>query len=611
MSDRAPKIEDYALIGDCETAALVSLDGSIDWLCWPRFDSPACFAALLGGPEHGRWSIAPTDKTATRKRAYRDGTMILETEFETADGCVTVIDFMPLRDGVSNIVRTIVGRRGRVRMATEIVLRFDYGSAVPWMSRLEDGTLRAIAGPSMILIRSDVELEGRDFTTVGEFDVSAGDSISFVMTLGPSHLEAPATVDPAEALAVTESFWTDWSGRSTYRGEWKDAVTRSLLTLKALTYAPTGGIVAAPTTSLPERIGGVRNWDYRYCWLRDATLSLVALMHAGYYDEAAAWRDWLLRAAAGAPDQTQIMYGLAGERLLTEWEVPWLPGYENSKPVRVGNAAHTQTQLDVYGEVMNALHLARVGGIPESVDVWQFQKTLANHIMDRWREPDSGVWEVRGKPQHFTHSKVMTWVALDRAVQSAEQFQLDGPLDAWRACRDTIHADICKKAFNSELGSFVQAYENTLPDASLLLLPIVGFLPPGDPRVVGTIAFIEKRLLVDGFVLRYESDKTDDGLPAGEGAFLACTFWLAENYVLQGRDEDAGRLLERLFSLRNDVGLLAEQYDSTLKRQVGNFPQAFSHLTLLLATFKLSSTRDERRSRESASHAEHHVRQRS
>ncbi|MEO7083598.1 MAG: glycoside hydrolase family 15 protein [Gemmatimonadaceae bacterium] len=605
MTDATTRIEDYALIGDCETAALVSRDGSIDWLCWPRFDSPACFAALLGTRDHGRWVIAPTDARAARRRGYRDSTMILETEFETADGCVTVIDFMPLRDGVSNIVRTVVGKRGRVKMETEIVLRFDYGSTIPWMTRLDDGTLRAIAGPSMVLIRSDVELRGKDFTTVGEFEVAAGESVSFVMTLGPSHLDPPPTVDPADALAVTERFWTEWAARSTYRGRWKDAVTRSLLTLKALTYSPTGGIVAAPTTSLPEFIGGVRNWDYRYCWLRDATLSLLALMRAGYFDEAGAWRDWLLRAAAGAPEQAQIMYGLAGERLLTEWDVPWLPGYENSKPVRVGNAAYTQSQLDVYGEVMNALHLGRVGGIPENVDVWELQKTLANHIMSRWREPDQGLWEVRGEPQQFTHSKVMTWVALDRAVRSAEQFHLDGTVDKWRACRDVIHEDVCRNAFDAGLNSFVQSYGSKLPDASLLLLPIVGFLPPSDPRIVGTVAFIEQRLLVDGFVLRYETEKTDDGLPPGEGSFLACTFWLAENYVLQRRNDEAARLFERLLSLRNDVGLLAEQYDATLKRQMGNFPQAFSHLALLLTAFKLDSPEGSDRFLGSAAHDEH------
>jgi GH15 family glucan-1,4-alpha-glucosidase len=609
MAERTERIEDYALIGDCETAALVSLDGSIDWLCWPRFDSPACFAALLGGPKYGRWRIAPIDGAVRRQRTYRDGTMILETEFETRDACVTVVDFMPLRDGVSNIVRTVVGKRGRMRMSTEIVLRFDYGATVPWMSRLDDGTLRAIAGPSMILIRSDVELQGKDFTTVGEFDVNEGDSVSFVMTLGASHLEPPSTVDPAESLAVTEKFWTEWSAKSTYRGPWNDAITRSLLTLKALTFAPTGGIVAAPTTSLPELIGGVRNWDYRYCWLRDATLSLLALMRAGYYDEAGEWRDWLLRAAAGAPEQAQIMYGLAGERLLTEWEVPWLPGYENSKPVRVGNGAYTQTQLDVYGEVMNALHLARVGGIPESIDVWELQKTLANHIMASWRRPDHGVWEVRGKPQQFTHSKVMTWVALDRAVRSAEQFNLDGPVDRWRECRDVIHDDVCRNAYNATLESFVQAYGSTLPDASLLLLPIVGFLPANDPRIAGTVAFVEKRLLVNGFVLRYESTETDDGLPPGEGSFLACTFWLAENYLLQGRRDEAVRLFERLLSLRNDVGLLAEQYDAKLGRQVGNFPQAFSHLALLLTAFALGAEPDSPRSPESAVRAGHRARQ--
>ena len=585
------RIEDYALIGDCETAALVSRDGSIDGLCWPRFDSPACFAALLGTPENGRWQICAADDDARVTRRYRGDTLILETEFETADGSVTVVDFMPLRDGKSNVVRTVIGNRGTVAMKTQIILRCDYGAIIPWVSRLDDGSLRAIAGPDMIVIRSDVDLRGEGFTTVGEFTISEGERASFVMTWGPSHLEPPSAVDPDRALAVTEEFWTHWADQCTYRGKWREPVMRSLLTLKALTYLPTGGIVAAPTTSLPEQVGGIRNWDYRYCWLRDATLTLLALMDGGYFREAAAWRDWLLRAAAGSPGQVQIMYGLGGERLLHEWDIPWLPGYENSKPVRIGNAAHEQLQLDVYGEVMDALHQARTGNIPESAEAWSLEKALIKQLERIWQKPDQGIWEVRGKPQHFTHSKVMSWVAIDRAVKSVEQFNLDGPVDHWRALRDEMHADICRQAFNTELNSFVQAYGSTLIDASVLLMPLVGFLPASDPRIVGTVAAIEKRLLVDGFVLRYDSAETDDGLPEGEGAFLACSFWLADNYLLMGREDDALRVFHQLLDLRNDVGLLSEEYDPRLQRQVGNFPQAFSHIALLSTAFNLGHVR--------------------
>ncbi len=585
------RIEDYAIIGDCETAALVSRDGSIDWLCWPRFDSPACFAALLGGPDHGRWRVAPADPTTRVTRRYRDDTLILETEFETAEGSVVVIDFMPQRDGKSNIVRTIVGKRGRVPMQTQIVLRFDYGSVIPWVSRLEDGTLRAIAGPDMIVIRGDVPLHGEGFTTVSDFTVAEGEHVSFVMTWGPSHLKPPAAVNPVKALEVTEQFWTHWAAQCTYRGQWREPVIRSLLTLKALTFRPTGGIVAAPTTSLPEQVGGVRNWDYRFCWLRDATLTLLALMDGGYFREAAAWRDWLLRAAAGSPDQVQIMYGLGGERLLREWEISWLPGYEGSKPVRVGNAAHEQLQLDVYGEVMDALHQARLGKIPESADAWALERALIKQLEGVWQQPDQGIWETRGAPQHFTHSKVMAWVAIDRAVKSVEQFHLDGPLDQWRALRDQIHTDVCEKAFDPELNSFVQAYGSKLIDASTLLLPLVGFLPATDPRIRGTVEAVEKRLVVDGFVLRYDSAATDDGLPEGEGAFLACSFWLADNYLLLGRQDDALRVFRRLLDLRNDVGLLSEEYDPALERQVGNFPQAFSHIALLSTAFNLGHVR--------------------
>jgi GH15 family glucan-1,4-alpha-glucosidase len=580
-------IEDYALIGDCETAALVSRAGSIDWLCWPRFDSGACFAALLGDESNGRWALHPTDTAVRSTRCYRADTMILETRHDTANGSVLVVDFMPLRDGRSDIVRTVIGVRGRVAMRTDIAFRFDYGSIIPWVSCLDDGTLRAIAGPDMVVIRGDVPLHGESMTTAGEFTVAEGERVSFVMTWGPSHLDPPPAIDAGEAFETTEKFWTSWASNCTYRGEWRDAVMRSLLTLKALTYYQTGGLVAAPTTSLPERLGGSRNWDYRYCWLRDATLSLLALMDAGYYHEAAAWRDWLLRAAAGSPEQVQIMYGLGGERLLREWDVDWLDGYAGSKPVRVGNAAHGQMQLDVYGEVMDALHQARLGGIDESIEAWELQKALAGHLAKIWRQPDQGIWEVRGKPQHFTHSKVMAWVAIDRAVKSAEQFGLDGPLDEWRALREEIHADVCKNAFDAKLNSFVQAYGSSLSDASLLVIPLVGFLPATDPRMRGTIDYIEKTLLVNGFVLRYDSEQTDDGLPPGEGAFLACSFWLADNYVLLDRCDEARKMFERLLSLRNDVGLLAEGYEPELERQVGNFPQAFSHIALLSTAFNL------------------------
>jgi GH15 family glucan-1,4-alpha-glucosidase len=583
----AERIEDYALIGDCETAALVSRTGSIDWLCWPRFDSAACFAALLGTPENGRWLLAPLDTDARVSRRYRGDTLILETDYETSDGAVRVIDFMPLRDHRSNVVRTVVGLRGRVAMHTQLIFRFEYGSIVPWVSRLEDGVLRAIAGPDMILVSSDVELHGRGLTTVGDFTVGEGQRVSFVMTWAPSHEPPPKTADPEKVLATTENFWRGWAKVCTYRGEWREPVMRSALTLKALTYAPTGGIVAAPTTSLPEQIGGVRNWDYRYCWLRDATLTLLALMDAGYFREAEAWRDWLLRAAAGSPNQAQIMYGIAGERMLREWDLPWLPGYENSKPVRIGNAAHEQLQLDVYGEVMDALHQARMGHINEIPEAWSLEKALAKRLEEIWTQPDHSIWEVRGSPQHFTHSKVMAWVAFDRAIRSAEAFGLDGPIDHWRAVRDQIHADVCAKAFNTSVNAFVQSYGSTFADASVLLIPLVGFLPPTDPRVRGTVEYVEKHLLVDGFVLRYDTSETDDGLPEGEGAFLACSFWLADNYILLGRRADAVRMFERLLSLRNDVGLLAEEYDPRLRRQAGNFPQAFSHIALLSTAFNL------------------------
>ena len=581
-------IEDYALIGDCETAALVSRRGSIDWLCWPRFDSGACFAALLGGPEHGRWVVEAADPNAHVSRRYRDDTLILETCIETSEGAVKIIDFMPPRGRNSDIVRIVCGERGRVRMRTELVLRFDYGRSVPWVNHLPDGTFRAIAGPDMVLLHTPVALHGHDLRSVGDFDVEARTRIPFVLTHGQSHLSPPAAIDPESSLRGTEAFWREWAARSESRGEWSEAVTRSLITLKALTYAPTGGIVAAPTTSLPEQLGGPRNWDYRFCWLRDATLTLLALMNAGYYDEARAWRDWLLRAAAGAPSQLQIMYGLAGERRLIEYEIPWLPGYEDSRPVRIGNAAHGQLQLDVFGEVMDALHQARRGALHPRAADWAFQRAVLEHLEGVWDQPDEGIWEVRGGRRHFTYSKVMAWVALDRGIRAVQAFDLAGPVARWQALRQRIHDEVCRHGFDRQLGSFVQSFGSKELDASLLLLPTVGFLPATDPRIRSTIEAVERRLFVDGYLLRYDTATSDDGLPAGEGAFLACSFWLADAYVLIGKVDQARRLFERLLALRNDVGLLAEEYDTRAKRLVGNFPQAFSHIALINTAHNLA-----------------------
>ena len=575
------RIEDYALIGDCETAALVGRDGSIDWLCWPRFDSGACFARLLGTAEHGRWIVAPNVQPSRVTRHYRDGTLVLETDFETADGAITLIDFMPLHGVGSDLVRLVVGRHGRSVMRTELALRFDYGSAVPWVTRLEDGTgLRAVAGPDMVVLRTPIALRGEGLKTVGEFTVGVGEIVPFVLSYGPSHLPAPEPFDAQAALDETEALWRAWAAHCRYEGPWMEAVLRSHITLKALTFAPTGGIVAAPTTSLPEKIGGPRNWDYRYCWLRDATFTLMSLMEAGYYEEAGAWRDWLLRAVAGSPSQIQIMYGLAGERRLTEWEISWLPGYQGSRPVRIGNAAHGQLQLDVFGEVIDALYQGRHGGLPASEAGWALVRALTGQVEAIWQEPDKGIWEVRGSRRHFTHSKVMAWVTLDRAIRGAEEFQLEGPLDRWRTVRKQMHEDICRKGFDPELGTFVQSYGGKALDASLLLMPLVGFLPADDDRIRGTVQAIERNLMVDGLVLRYRTDEALDGLPEGEGAFLACSFWFADNLVLQGRQAEARALFERLLELRNDVGLLAEEYDPRARRQLGNFPQAFSHVAL-------------------------------
>jgi GH15 family glucan-1,4-alpha-glucosidase len=580
-------LEDYAIIGDCETAALVSRAGSIDWLCWPRFDSPACFAALLGTPEHGHWIIESVSPGARTSRKYRRNTLVLETRIETPSGAVTLIDFMPPRGRDSDVVRIVRGDRGQVRLRTELILRFDYGRTVPWISHLPDGTLCAIAGPDMVLLHTPVRLDGEQMRTVGEFDVSSGQTVSFVLTHGPSHLAPPASADPESSLATTEAFWTEWLAPGKARGAWAEAENRSALTLKALTYAPTGGIVAAATTSLPEHIGGIRNWDYRYCWVRDATLTLLALMNAGYFEEARAWRDWLLRAAAGAPAQMQMLYGVAGERRLVECELSWLPGYEGSAPARIGNLASHQLQLDVYGELMDALYQARRGGLTPRDSDWTFQRTLLEHVERVWTSRDEGIWETRGPSQHFTFSKVMAWVALDRGIRTAEEFGLTGPLDRWKEVRRSIHEEVCARGFDRDVGSFMQAFGSAELDASLLLLPTTGFLPATDPRIKGTIEAIERHLLIDGFVLRYNSARTEDGLPPGEGAFLACTFWLADAYVLLGRVDDAQRLFENVLSIANDVGLLAEEYDPVLRRMVGNFPQAFSHVALINTAYNL------------------------
>jgi GH15 family glucan-1,4-alpha-glucosidase len=584
----ASRIEDYALIGDCESAALVGRDGSIDWLCWPRFDSDACLAALLGGRENGRFLLAPTDKKASVSRAYRPRTLILETRFETATGAVTVIDFMPLRGKRSHIVRIVCGERGEVEMCADLVLRFGYGSIVPWVVRLDAHTLRAVAGPDMVILRTPVRLRGEDLTTVGTFTVKAGERVPFVLSYARSHFPPPAPLHAEKALAATENFWTDWVALGKVGGPYHDIVVRSLITLKALTYHRTGGIVAAPTTSLPEWIGGERNWDYRFCWLRDATLTLLALIDAGYLDEAQAWRDWLLRAVAGAPAQMQIMYGIAGERRLTEWEVPWLEGYEKSKPVRIGNHAHVQLQLDVYGELMDVLHQSREAGLAHAEAGWALQLALLEHLETVWRQADRGIWEVRGEKLHFTYSKIMAWVAFDRAIKGAKDFGLQGPLDKWRKVRDEIHDDVIAHGFDRELNSFVRSYGSKDLDACLLLIPAVGFLPVDDPRVQSTIALVEERLMRDGLLLRYDTASAGDGLPAGEGAFLACSFWLVDAHVLSGRIDKARALFERLIALRNDVGLLSEEYDPKGARMLGNFPQAFSHIALVDAAFNLT-----------------------
>ena len=583
----AARIEDYALIGDCETAALVNVDGCIDWLCWPDFSSEACFAALLGSDDNGYWKIAPNGCEWSVSRAYRAGTLILETTFELADGAVRLVDFMPVRGQNSDVVRIVEGMRGSVAMRMELALRFDYGRTVPWVTRTDDG-VRAVAGPNLAVLHGSVPMRGENLTTVAEFTVKEGERAWFTLTYGASYAADPKRIDASHALKDAEQFWTRWSGRLKYSGRYREAVERSLITLKAMTYRPTGGIVAAATTSLPEAIGGERNWDYRYCWLRDTTFTLLALANGGYFDEAAAWQDWLLRALAGSPDQVQIMYGLKGERQLTEWEVDWLAGYENSQPVRIGNAASLQVQLDIYGEMLDSFFHAQHSMFRHSEYDFRVLVLLLTHLERIWQKPDSGIWETRGGPQHFTYSKMMAWVAFDRAVLLAEQLKYEAPLERWRAARDAIHAEICAKAFHQEKNAFTQAYGTDQLDAAMLLMPTVGFLPGSDARVKGTVEAIERELMPDGLVLRYDTSRSPDGLPPGEGVFLACSFWMVSALKAIGRENDARALFEKLLGLRNSVGLLAEEYDVGRKRQVGNFPQAFSHIALVNAAFDLA-----------------------
>jgi GH15 family glucan-1,4-alpha-glucosidase len=585
------RIEDYALIGDCETAALVGLDGSVDWLSFPAFDSAACFAALLGTPDHGRWLLAPAAPVTSVRRWYHGDSLVLETEFTTPEGVVSALDFMPVRTALPDLVRIVVGRSGRVPMRLELIVRFDYGSVVPWVRRVPGG-LSAVAGPDSLLLRTPAALRGEDFKTVSEFVVAEGERIPFDLTWFPSHRQSHNDLDPERALRETAAWWHKWAASCRFEGPWRDAVVRSLITLKALTYRPTGAIVAAPTTSLPEHLGGVRNWDYRYCWLRDATFTLLALLDAGYTAEARAWREWLVRAVAGRPEQIHIMYGIRGERRLTELELPWLPGFAGSTPVRIGNAAFDQFQLDVFGEVLDATHQAWRQGVPLDDDAWRIDTALVTYLETAWREPDEGIWEVRGPRRHFTHSKMMAWVALDRAVKGIEQFGLEGPLDRWRGGRDAIHEEVCREGYNADLGAFVQFYGSDLLDASLLMMPLVGFLPATDPRVRGTIEAIERDLTVDGFVARYKTVEEVDGLPPGESSFLLCSFWLVDNLELLGRHDDARRMFERLLSVRNDVGLLAEGYDAKARRLAGNFPQAFSHIGLVNTAMNLTRGRE-------------------
>ena len=583
------RIEDYGLIGDCETAALVGRDGSIDWLCWPAFDSDACFSALLGTHRNGRWLIAPSADGVTSTRRYRGDSLILETRFETAEGAVTLIDFMPPRGQASDVVRLVRGERGQVKMRMQLIIRFGFGRDIPWVKRTEEGALLAICGPDMTVLRTSVVTRGEDMTTVSDFVVGAGETIPFVLTYGPSHLPVPAPIDAGKALREAEEFWADWSGRCSYQGEYRDLVIRSLITLKALTYAPTGGIVAAPTTSLPEKLGGARNWDYRFCWLRDATFTLLALMNSGYTEEALAWHNWLLRSVAGSPADMQIMYGIAGQRRLLEWEATWLPGYGGAQPVRVGNAAHAQLQLDVYGELIDAFHQWRMAKIELDQGTWALERAVLDHLAEVWDDPDHGIWERRGDGKHYVSSKVMTWVAFDRAIKSAERFGLEGPLDRWKTLRDTICREVCDKGFDREQNAFVESYGSKMLDASILLLPSVGFLPPSDPRVKGTLQAIERQMMRDGFVLRHDPRESEQQ-PA-EGAFLACSLWLADAYALAGEFDKAQALFDRVVAVANDVGLLAEEYDSGARRQTGNFPQALTHIALINTAHNLSNAK--------------------
>ncbi len=576
------------MIGDCQTAALVGKNGSIDWLCWPTFDSDACFASLLGGQSNGFWLLAPHGEIKSVKRRYRPGTLILETRFETESGTIALIDFMSPHVNSSDLIRIVRCEEGEVEVCMELMLRFGYGATTPWVTRLEDGAMRAIAGPDMVVMRTPTAFQGENFKTVALFTLTKGTSVPFVMSYGPSHLDVPPPIDAEKALEECETFWRDWTATTKTDGPYQNAVVRSLITLKGLVYRPTGGIVAAPTTSLPERFGGERNWDYRLCWLRDATLTLLAMMNAGIYDEAAAWGAWLQRAVAGAPDEMQIMYGLRGERRLKEWEVDWLPGYADSKPVRVGNAAHEQFQLDVYGELMDTIEQARKGGIAVGEEGWDMQRTLLRHIAEIWKMPDSGIWESRAAPRHYVYSKAMAWLCFDRGIKSVENHGLTGDVEEWRRLADEIHADICANGFDEKRNTFKAAYDGADLDASLLLLGQTGFLEPDDPRFVGTVEAIEKALLREGFVMRYDTHRGTDGLSPGEGAFLACSFWLCDAYVSIGRIEDARKLFERLLSIRNDLGLLAEEYEPREKRQQGNFPQAFSHVGLINTAFNLT-----------------------
>lgn len=582
------RIEDYGLIGDCETAALVGRDGSIDWMCWPAFDSDACFAALLGTSKNGRWKIAPSEQITRSTRRYRDKTLILETCFETADGAVALIDFMPPRGNASDVVRLVRGIRGKVKLRMELVIRFGFGADIPWVKRTEGGALLAICGQDMTVLRTPVESHGEDMTTVADFEVGEGETVPFVLTYGPSHLPLPKPIDPEHALRDTEEFWTEWCGHCTYEGDNRELVMRSLITLKALTYGPTGGIVAAPTTSLPEKLGGARNWDYRFCWLRDATFTLLALMNSGYTEEASAWHNWLLRAVAGSPANMQIMYGIMGQRRLLEWEAGWLPGYEGARPVRVGNAAHAQLQLDVYGELIDAFHQSRMAELKLDDESWALERAVLDHLAKVWDQPDHGIWERRGEGRHYVSSKVMTWVAFDRAIKTVERFGFDAPLDRWRSLRETIHRDVCEKGFDAGQNTFVESYGSQLLDASLLLLPSVGFLPPSDSRIRGTLGAIEKHMMRDGFVLRHDPREISDERQPIEGAFLACSLWLVDAWVLAGEIGKARTMFDRVVAVANDLGLLAEEYDSIAGRQTGNFPQALTHIALINTAHNLS-----------------------